>query len=91
MTVTSISTDELTEVMEKLKHQQHQRSTDKNYYGIWKQFNDFFIKLEWKPDKWEDQLALLITYHVKLKAQSKTIRSYYCAIKSVFKSENIFL
>ena len=76
--------------MEKLKFQRHQESTDKNYYGIWKAFNIFFINLDNKPDSWEDRIALYITYRVNRgDTQSKTIRSHASAIKGILKSEDI--
>ena len=44
-TSSSISTAALEQIVEKLKYQSNRKSTDRVYYQIWKQFNQFFIRL----------------------------------------------
>ena len=51
----SLSTLALQAIVEKLKLQRVRDSTKKNYYGVWKLFNDFFIQLDEKPNNWEDR------------------------------------
>ena len=72
-------------VMERLKSQTNRKSTSKNYLSIWREFNQFPIRLDRKPEYWEDRVALFCTYLVDNGRKSTTIRSYISAIKSVLK------
>ena len=58
-------------------------STAKNYYGIWKKFNCFVVKLDRKPKSWERKVALYGAYLVDNGIQSSTIKSYFSAIKKI--------
>ena len=42
-----LSTLEIQGKIEQLKHQQYRDSTKKNYYAIWKVFNNFFVRLDY--------------------------------------------
>ena len=75
--------------METLRLQCLRDSTRKNYYQIWKSFNQFFIRLDVKPSNWADRLTLFAAYLISKKRQSSTIRSYISAIKSTLKDNNI--
>ena len=80
----SISTSEIRQIVEKLKGQRVRGTTRKNYYSVWKSFNDFFILLDEKPQFWEERLTLFIAYLIEYKKlQSQTVRSYISAIRSV--------
>ena len=68
---------------------QYRDSTRKNYYGIWKTFNDFFIRLDHKPRHWEDRINLFVAYLIREKRKSTTINSYISAIKAVLTDANI--
>ena len=57
--------------------------TQQNYYGIWKNFNRFFLRLDVKPNAWEERLKLYVGYLVGCNKQSMTIKSYISAIKAV--------
>ena len=87
----SISTESIKHIVEKLKRNRIRSSTQHNYYGIWKHFNEFFVKLDIKPDNWEDRLVLFIGYLIDKKCKSSTIRSYISAIKSVLHEDGVIL
>ena len=93
----TISTREMQLIVDKLKGERNRSSTKANYYGIWKKFNEFFIRLDEKPSTWEERLVLFVGYLVNENRKSSTIRSYISAIKSVLKDdgeelcENIYL
>ena len=70
-------------VVNHLKLQRHRDSTRQNYYGIWKNFNEFFIKLDHKPIDWEDRIVLYVAFLIQNKRKSSTIKSYISAIKAV--------
>ena len=53
-----------------------------NYYGIWKSFNKFFLRLDQKPTSWEDRITLFVAHLVDSNRKSTTIKSYISAIKS---------
>ena len=73
----TISMKHMTSILEKLKSQQTRQSTSKNYLSVWRQFNSFLIKLDVKPDAWEDRTQLFIANLIETKGlQSSTIRSY---------------
>ena len=69
--------------MNRLKSQRNRTSTQKNYYGIWKNFNEFVVRLDRRPQLWEDRFSLFGAYLVDKGAQSSTIRSYASAVKAI--------
>lgn len=75
--------------MEKLRNQSLCDATKKKYYDTWCLFNDFYIKLDRKPDKWEDRIILFAVALVDAGYKSATVKSYVSGIKSILKSENI--
>ena len=79
----SISTVEIEQFVEQLKTRRHHDSTAHNYYGIWKNFNNFVIKLDIKPTNWEDRVVLYVAYLIQNDRKSTTIKSYVSAIKAV--------
>ena len=85
----SISTQDLELLVDKLKGEQHRDSTRKNYYGVWKLFNKFFLRLDVKPLNWEERMVLFIGYLIEQGKQSSTIRSYLSAVRSVLKVEGV--
>ena len=93
----TISTLLIQNIVDKLKNQQHRQSTKNNYYSIWQQFNEFFIRLDSKPATWEERLILFIGYLIDRDLKSTTIHCYISAIKSVLRDdgevldENIYL
>ena len=76
-------------VLNKLKGRHFRKLTRKNYYKIWKLFNNFFIRLDQKPDSWEHRLVLHITYLIHIGRESATISSYISAIRAVLLTEGI--
>ena len=60
-----------------------------NYYGIWKNFNNFIIQLDIKLTNWEDRLVLYLAYLIQGNRKSKTIKSYISAIKAVLYNSGI--
>ena len=70
-------------ILESLKSNQHRNSTTRSYYGTWKNFNKFIIKLDRKPKNWEQGVAWYCAYLFHQGCQSSTIRSYISAIKSI--------
>ena len=66
-------------------------STRRNYYCVWKSFNEFIIRLDRKPRTWENRLTLFVGYLVEQGRKSTTIKSYISAIKSVLAENNIKL
>ena len=82
-TSSRISTDHITGILERLKNNQNRLSTRNNYYGIWKNFNQFIVRLDKIPRSWEDRFSLFGAHLVDGGAQSSTIRSYASAVKAV--------
>ena len=69
-------------IIEKLVSNQNRKTTVKAYLGIWRQFNDFLLKLDSKPECWEDRVTLYIAHLVEdRQLQLSTIKSYVSAIK----------
>ena len=60
-----------------------------NYYGIWKSFSDFFLRLDDKPCTWDQHLTLFIGYLIDQHRKSTTIKRYISAIKSVLWDDGI--
>ena len=86
-TVSTISTKYIKNTIERLRLLRYRNSTRRNYYIIWKAFNKFFLKLDIKPDSWEDRLTLFVGYLIDQNKQSATIKSYISAIKAVLKED----
>ena len=61
-------------------------SMAKSYLGIWRNFNRFLLKLDEKPENWEERISLYLAFIVENGAQSSTVKSYYSAIKKTFGS-----
>ena len=87
----TISTDSMKRLVDKLRYNHNRSSTRNNYLCVWRSFNEFFIHLDVKPDSWEDRLVLFIAYLIEQKKKSSTIRSYISAIKSVLVDDSISL
>ena len=87
----SISTLEISGIIDRLKLQNIRKSTRKCYYSTWKTFNEFYIKLDQKPDNWEDRIILFIGYLIDRKRTSQTIKSYLSALKLVLQEDGITL
>ena len=62
-------------------------STYANYLSIWRHFNKFLIRLDRKPDEWEDRTAMFCGYLIGKGNQSQTVKSYVSAIKTVLKDD----
>ena len=84
-----LSTHYFEGVLDKLKGCRFRRSTRKNYYKIWKLFNNFFIRLDQKSDSWEHRLVLYVTYLIHIGRESQTISYYISAIRAVLLTEEI--
>ena len=82
-TSTTILTDAIEKLVERLKLERFRDSTRENYYKVWKNFNAFYIKLDKKPDTWEDKVILYIGYLIEQERSSQTLRSYLSAIRAV--------
>ena len=77
----------MTNIIEKLKGKNVRGSTSKNYLAIWRIFNKFIIKLDKRPDNWEDKTALFCAYLIDKGTQSQTVKSYISAIKAVLRED----
>ena len=71
----TMSTDAITHFIEKIRKEDKRLSTRKNYYGIWKTFNQFIIKLDKKPLSWEKRLVLFVGNLINEGKKATTIRS----------------
>ena len=70
-------------ILDKLKCARVKDSTRNNYYGIWKNFNKFYLRLDWKPTSWEDSIVLYIGFLINTNKSSQTLRSYLSALRVV--------
>ena len=76
-------------MIQKLRLQRNRESTKRIYYSVWKKFNEFFVRLDVKPDTWEERLILFVGYLVETKKKSSTIKSYISAIKAVLRDDGV--
>ena len=90
-TSSTISTYAMKQIVEDLKFNRFRYSTRKNYYTVWRSFNEFFVKLDDKPKDWESRLILFIGYLVQEGKKAQTIKSYISGIKAVLKDINVEL
>ena len=81
----------MTLLVEKLKCQSHRSSTRQNYHGIWKNFNEFIIRLDDKPESWEERLTLFVGYLISKGMKANSVKSYISAIKCVLREDGVEL
>ena len=86
-----ISSIEIKDIIERLRHQHHRESTKNNYYVIWKIFGKFLIGLDHRPSNWEDHLTLFVGHLIENHKQSSTVKSYVSAIKSILLEDKVKL
>ena len=60
---------------------QTRSTTSQTYLRIWRQFNQFLIRLDKRPEKWEDRIHLFIGYKIEQGMQSSSVKTYVSAIK----------
>ena len=81
--------DSMQWVLDKLKFNTTRESTAKNYLHVWRQFNNFLIRLDLKPTTWEERILLFAAHLIEEKRiQSQLLKSYYSAIKSILRSDD---
>ena len=76
-------------IINRLQAERFHNSTRKTYYTIWKQFANFFLKLDYKPIEWVDRITLFICYLIENQLQSATIKSYLSALRAVLAEDGI--
>ena len=84
-----ISTASLESIIQSFKQGRVRDTTKRNYQSVWKTFNNFFIRLDIKPDNWEDRIILFVGHLIECNRQSQTIRSYVSAIKAILLNDGI--
>ena len=90
-TSSSISTNAILKIIEKLRTERCRGSTWTTYHSIWKQFNKFFISLDIKPNNWEDRLVLFVGYLADKNIKAASIKSYISAIKTILQEDGTIL
>ena len=74
-------------LIERLKSRTVRSTTAKNYLSILRHFNKFIIRQDYKPNSWEDRVAIFCAYLIQKGLQSSTIKSYISAIKTVLRDD----
>ena len=74
-------------ILDSLKNQKNRESTKRNYISVWRQFNKFLIKLDNRPEFWEDRVSLFAAFLIHNGIQSSTLKSYISAIKGILKDD----
>ena len=63
-------------------------TTNRNYLGIWRNFNKFLVRLDKMPSTWEQRTILFCAYLIDKGMKSTTIKSHISAIKNVVQLDN---
>ena len=85
--MSKISTEKMENIIDSLKGKGVRKATNKNYLSIWRQFNNFIIRLDRNPDNWEERVSLYCAFLVNKGLQSQTIKSYISGIKNILKED----
>ena len=85
----TISTQMIKNIINRIRLDRNGGSTRKNYHTVWKLFNRFYFRLDNKPNNWEDRIILFIGYLINDNKKATTINSYVLAIKTVLKEDDI--
>ena len=86
-TSSTISTEYMMQVVERLECQSNRDSTRRNYHAIWTRFNKFLLRLDKKPSTWEDRVAVFTAHLTEIGRQSATVKSYISAIKCILRQD----
>ena len=86
-----ISTRKLELFIKSIQNKHCRNSTMQNYFRIWCNFNEFYLKLDRKPGSWEEQLMLFIGHIINKKRKSAMIKSYVSAIRAILFNGGIIL
>ena len=84
-----ISTKAIQNIVEKLRTAGNRSSTRQSYLCVWRLFNEFYIKLDKKPETWEDRIVLFVGYLIDNNKKSTTIKSYVSAVKKVLLEDGV--
>ena len=77
--------------MDRLKNQRCRDTTRNTYYRIWKLFAKFYLRLDIKPQEWEDKILLFIAFLIDNGFQSSTVKTYLSALRCVLAESGIKL
>ena len=83
-----ISAESMRQIIDKLKTQNNRGTTRATYFGIWRKFNKFLIRLDELPATWEERTSLYIGHLFKNNKKSTTVKTYVSAIKSVLAEDD---
>ena len=83
-----ISTSHMAQILHTLQTTKNRNNTRQTYFRIWRSFNDFVIRLDIKPNSWEERTSLFLAYLIENGAQSATIKTYKSAIKCILCEDN---
>ena len=86
-TSSTISVIRMERIMERLKCMRNRSSTIKNYHNVWSNFNKFLLKLDKKPQIWEERVSMFGAYLVDQGIQSSTLKSYVSALKCILTND----
>ena len=85
----SISTETVKSIVQRLKLERNRSSTRRNYHTVWKIFSKFYLRLDTKPTEWEDRITLFVGYLIDQNKKASTVNSYISAIKTVLREDNV--
>ena len=77
-----ISTDSMIGILNRLKCQSTRGTTAKKYLNIWRLFNNFVIKLDYRPPTWEERISLFAAYIIDRGVQSANFEIILFSYKS---------
>ena len=90
-TTSSISRNEIENIVLRLQRESHRDSTRKMYYSVWKSFSKFYFQLDVKPLTWEVRIILFAVYLIDQNKKSMTVKSYISAIKTILVEDAILM
>ena len=74
-------------VLQELCTKTTRATTAKVYHRVWTNFNKFLIKLDSRPNLWENRAALFCAHLVESGRQSATVKSYVSVIKKILTND----
>ena len=76
-------------LLDKFKCHQTRASTRETYHKAWRIFNKFLLRLDQSQTgvSWEERVVLFGSHLVNQGIQSSTIKSYFCAIKHILRTD----
>lgn len=84
-----LSVEYLEKIAEEPRNKKRRGGTDQTYYEAWLSFNEFLIRLDSRPDCWDDRICLFVAHLIVSGHPPPTIATYASGGKGILKDDSV--